>query len=127
MLAVEHRHLQREGIHSVYAAEVHDVLPLPARRLAEGGDAAGLAEMMLRLLPAPLVGAQRAILRIELELLARHQADHRPALRAIRAVAAHAFGDSLRLERELDRATVATGLVGLHGHLLFHLLELLRC
>ena len=114
MFAVEQRCFESKGIDTVHAPEVHDVLSRTARRLAEGGDAANLAEMMLRLLPAPLVGAQRAFLSLELELVTRHEADHRPALGAVRAVAAHALGDRLRLERELDRAAVATGVVSLH-------------
>jgi hypothetical protein len=116
MLAVEHRRLHRKCIDTVHAAKVHDVLPRPSRRLAESGDAAVFAEMMLRLHPAPLVGAQRAFLRLDLEFLARHEADHRPALGTIRTVAAHALDDGLSLERELDRATVATAFIWLDGH-----------
>ena len=73
-------HLQRKGIDTVHAPKVHDVLPRPARCLAEGGNTAVLAEMMLRLHPAPLVCAQRAFLRLESELVAQHEADHSPAL-----------------------------------------------
>ena len=129
MLAIKHRYLQRKGIDTIHAPEVHDVLTRPARRLAEGGDAAILAEMMFRLHPAPLVGAQRAFLRVELELLARHQADHRPALGTIRAVAADTLRDRLRLERELDRAAVATAFIWLHDHFFCYIgfIDLTRC
>lgn len=116
MRAIELDRLQSRGIHPLHATEVHDVLPRTARRLAEGMDAAGLAEIVLRLRLAPLVGIQRAFLRLDPELLPRHQMDHRPPLGTERAVAAHPAGERLGLERELDRAAVATALVWLHYH-----------
>lgn len=116
MLAVEQRRLQRQGVHPVHATEVHDVLPRPARRLAESGNAAELAEIVPRLLCAELVLAERAFLRFDLELLARHEMHHGSAFGAKRTVAAYAFGDRLGFKREFDSSAVATGLVGLHGH-----------
>ena len=117
ILSIEHCRLQREGIHAFHAAEVHDVLSRPARRLAESVDAAVLAEIVFRLFPVPLVKIQRAFLRVDLELRPRHEMHHHSPPGTERTVAAHTMGKRLGLERELDRTAVATGLVGLHGHL----------
>jgi hypothetical protein len=116
ILAVEHRRFQRKGIDTVHAAEVHDILPRPPGRLAEGVDAAGLAEIVLRLLLAELVKIQRTFLRVDMELRPRHGMHHRSPLGTERAIAAYPLGDRFRLEREVDRAAVATAFVWLHYH-----------
>jgi hypothetical protein len=116
MLAVEHRRLERKGIHPIHATEVDDILPRTPGRLAVGVDAAGLAEMVLRLLFAEPVKIQRALLRVNLEFLPRHQMHHRSPLGTERAVAAYPFRDGLGLEREPDRTAVATAFVWLHYH-----------
>ena len=111
MLAVEHRRLQRKGIHTIHAAEVHDILPRTPGRLAEGVDAAVPAEIVLRLLLAELVKIKRAFLRVDLELLPRHQMHHRSPFRTERTVAAYPLRDRFGLEREVNRTAVATAFV----------------
>lgn len=114
ILAVKHRRFQRKGVHPIHATKVHDVLPRPPGRLGEGVDAASLAEIVLRLLPAELVKIQRAFLCVDLELRLRQEMHHRSALGTERTVAARPLGDRLSLEREPDRTAVATALVWLH-------------
>lgn len=116
MHAVEHRRLQREGVYTFHATEVHDILPRSPCRLAEGGNAAVEAEIVFRLHLAELVKIQRAFHRVDPELLSRHEMDHRSAPGTIRAVAPHAPGDGLGFKREEDRSAVATAFVWLHCH-----------
>jgi len=68
MLAIEHCRLQRKGVHALHAAEVHDILARPSGGFAEGRDTAVLAKVVLRLLAAKLVHAQRAFLGFDPEL-----------------------------------------------------------
>ncbi len=116
ILAVEHRRLQRKGIHALHATEVHDVLARPSGRLTEGMDAAGPAEIMFRLLLAPLVQAKRTFLRFDVEPRRWHGMHHRAPSGAERTVAANPMGEGLGLERKSDRAAVATTFVWLHRH-----------
>ena len=89
MLAVEHCRLQRKGVHPFYATEVHDILPRPSGRFAERVDATVPAEIVLRLLFAELVLAERTFFRFDMELCPRHEMHHRSPLETERAVAAY--------------------------------------
>jgi hypothetical protein len=116
MLAVEYFRLQRKGIHPIHTIEVNHVLPRPSGRFAEGMDTAVLAEIVLRLLLAKLIQTKRAFLRVDTEFFPRHRLDHGSPLGTERAVAAYTMCEWFRLERELDRAAVATAFVWLHYH-----------
>lgn len=111
MLAVEHCRLQRKGVHPFNATEVHDIVPRPPGRFAEGVDAAVLAEIVLRLLSAELVLAKRPFLRFHMELRPRHEMHHCSLSGTERAVAAYPMSERLGFEREVDSAAVATALV----------------
>jgi hypothetical protein len=116
MFSVEHRRLQRKGVHPIHATQVHDILPRTPGRFAERVDAAIPAEIVLRLLLAELVKIQRIIFGIDPEFLPRYQMHHRSPPGTERAVAAYPLRDRISLERELDRTAVATTLVWLHDH-----------
>ena len=116
MFAVKHRRFQRKGVHPFDATEVHDILPRPSGCFAEWMDATVPAKIVFRLHLSELVKIQRAFHRIDLELLSRHEMNHRSPLGTERAIAPHAFSERLGFKREADRAAVATAFVWLHYH-----------
>jgi hypothetical protein len=116
ILPVKYCRFQRKSIHSLHATEIHNIFPRPSGRLAERVDAAGAAEIVLCFLLAPLVQAKRAFLRLNMELRSRHDVQHGSPSGTERAIAAHPFGESLGLKREVDCAAMATAFVLLHYH-----------
>lgn len=116
--AIEHRRFQGKDVHPFEATKVHAVIPGIAGRFAERVDAALPAKIVLGLLCAELVQAERPILRFPMKLRLRHLVgqDHRSPSGTERAVATKPLGDGLPLERETDRAAMTATFVVLLYH-----------
>src|SRR6266496_1303538 len=112
---VDDVHVEREQVEPVDAPEVHAVRPRLHRRVVEGVDPAGAAEVVVHHAVAEAVAAQHVEPDELREVLSRDVARRhdRTLANADGAVAAQPRGDLLAREGETHRAAVAASAVGL--------------